>query len=231
MTLFFSIGWWCTHSACHRAGDSFAYFTVLTYWGLAFYFLVAAIHTGVYAATGRPLLDRLPRPLQALHSLFYSTIVTFPFIVTIVFWAILYEDPWFPRPFDAWRNVSQHALNAGLALFEVIFARTIPPPWVHLVWLIFILLLYLALAFVNHANTGEYVYSFLDYEWAGGRGLVAAYILGIAVGIVIVFVVVWGVIKLRRWVTEDKLGMDGKFARQPSSPRHDTEMNTIGPKA
>lgn len=101
-------------------------------------------------------------------------------------------------------------------------------PWIHLLWLIVILLMYLALAFVKYADTGDYVYSFLDYKEVGGRGLVAAYILGIAVGICIVFCVVWAVIKLRKWVTETKLGWDGKFARQRSSG--DTEMNVMGPK-
>lgn len=232
VTLLFSIAWWCTHSelgGCSNASDSFAFFTVLTYWGLAFYSLVAAIHTGSYAATGRPLLDRFPRPLQALHSLFYTTAITFPFIVTIVYWGVLYEDPWFGLRFDAWRNISQHALNAGYALFEIFIPRTEPPPWIHLLWLIVILLAYLALAFVNLARTGDYVYSFLDYEEVGGRGFVAAYVLGIAAGICIVFAVVWGITWVRRWVTERKMGMDGKFARHPGV-RHDTEMNTMGPK-
>ncbi|KAK0391613.1 hypothetical protein NLU13_1113 [Sarocladium strictum] len=232
VTLFFSIGWWCTHAdlgGCSSAGNSFAFFTVLTYWGLAFYFLVAAIHTGSYAATGRPLLDRFPRPLQALHSLYYTSAVTFPFVVTIVYWGVLYSNPWFSLRFDAWRNVSEHALNSGYALFEIIIPRTNPPLWINLLWLMVILLAYLGLAFVNLARTGKYVYSFLDYQEVGGRGFVAAYVVGIAVGICVVFVVVWALILLRRWVVEKKLGMDGRFAKHPGS-QHDVEMNLMGPK-
>lgn len=37
-------------------------------------------------------LQRWPRALQVLHALLYSTIITFPFIVTIVFWGILNPD-------------------------------------------------------------------------------------------------------------------------------------------
>jgi hypothetical protein len=51
------------------------------------------------------LLEKWPRWLRALHSLFYTTIVTFPFLVTIVYWKILYNGSWFPITFDAWSNV------------------------------------------------------------------------------------------------------------------------------
>ncbi|PNY24920.1 Uncharacterized protein TCAP_05141 [Tolypocladium capitatum] len=231
-TLLFIIGWTCAHAplgGCLAVRQSFSYFTVLTYWGLAFYFLVAALHTLTYALTGRPLLDRFPHPLQALHALFYTSIVTFPFLVTIVYWAILYKNPWFPREFDAWHNVSQHALNSLFALFELVVARTAPPPPVHLVWLIAVLLAYLAVAYITLAAQGFYTYSFLDHDAVGGRGYVAAYIVGIAVGIVVIFGIVYGLIFLRRWVTETKLGMEGRFASQPVRG-DDAEMNTIGRK-
>lgn len=231
-TLFFIIGWTCAHASlggCLVVRQSFSYFTVLTYWGLAFYFLAAALHTLAYALTGRPLLDRLPRPLQALHALFYTSVVTFPFLVTVVYWAVLYEAPWFPREFDAWHNVSQHALNSLFALFELVVPRTAPPPPVHVVWLLALLLGYLAVAYITLADQHFYTYSFLDHDAVGGRGYVAAYVVGIAVGIVVIFGVVYALIFLRRWVTETKLGMEGKFAAQPT-PGDDVEMNTMGHK-
>lgn len=226
VTRFFIIGWTCTHEelgGCTDVGRSFSYFTILTFWGLAFYFAVAACHTLTYALTGRALVDRFPRPLQALHSLFYSTIVTYPILVTIVYWVVLYDGPWFPVQFTAWSNVTQHGLNSLFALFEIVIPRTNPMPWVHIPWLIFILALYLGLAYLTVATQGFYVYGFLDHDDVGGRGIVAAYIFGIAVGIVIIFVIVWFLIWLRRWVTETKLGMDGKFAEQPRN--QDVEMN------
>lgn len=60
----------------------FSYFTSLTYFGLAFYFLFAAIHTATYWLTGNPLLARWPKFLQTMHSIYYSTITTYPFLVT-----------------------------------------------------------------------------------------------------------------------------------------------------
>ncbi|KYK57614.1 uncharacterized protein DCS_04625 [Drechmeria coniospora] len=228
-TLFFTLGWTCEHDelgGCVAAARSFSYFTVLTYWGLAFYFFVAALHTFTYASTSRPLLDRFPRPLQALHALFYTTIVTLPFLVTVVFWAVIYDGPWFPIPFNAWRNVSQHDLNA---LFELVFARTDPPLLIHLLWLIAILLAYLGVAFITLADKGFYVYSFLDREKVGSRGHVAAYVFAIAIAIVVVFFVVYVLIWLRRWVTETKLGLNGKFARPQTYDEH-AEMSTMGAK-
>lgn len=86
-------------------GRSFSFFTELTYWGLAFYTLVAGCHTLIYALRGRCWLDSWPRFLQALHTLFYTTVITFPFLVTIVYWALLYDGSWFSNSLDQWRDV------------------------------------------------------------------------------------------------------------------------------
>lgn len=228
MTRFFIIAWSCTHDelgGCKDVRQSFSYFTILTFWGLGFYFLVAAIHTLTYAIRGRPLLDRFPRPLQALHSLFYTTVITFPFLVTIVYWVVLYENPWFTSEFKAWSNVSQHGLNSLFALFEIFIPRTNPPLWIHIVWLVLILAGYLGIAYITVADQGFYTYNFLDHDEIGGRGIVAAYVMGILVGTIIVFCIVWGIIWVRKWLTEKKLGMEGKFAHH--SRKSDTEMAVL----
>ncbi|EAQ92655.1 hypothetical protein CHGG_00890 [Chaetomium globosum CBS 148.51] len=212
-TLIFVLAWQCAQAetGCAASQASFSFFTSLTYWGLGFYFLVAAIHTFTYARTGAALLDRFPRPLQALHSAFYTTVVVYPFIVTIVYWGVLFSGPWFAEVYSGWSNVSQHALNSAFALFELTIPRTDPPPPLHMLWLILVLALYLAVAYITHADKGFYPYSFLD---PGEQGpLVAAYVFGIAVGCLIVFGVVWGLIWLRRYVTETRLGKQGKFAK------------------
>jgi hypothetical protein len=87
-------------------------------------------------------------------------------------------------------------------------------PLVHMLWLILVLAMYLALAYIAHARWGFYPYSFLDPEKQ--HGFVAAYVFGIAIGSLIVFGVVYGLIALRKWVTETKLGKHGKFSNQPS---------------
>ena len=104
-TIFFIFGWQGTHGLTEENEGELSYFTSLTFWGLAFYFLFSTIHTFLYVRRGSAPLDHWPRPLQALHGVFYTTIVTFPFLVTIVFWAILYGGAWFPVEFEAWSNV------------------------------------------------------------------------------------------------------------------------------
>jgi hypothetical protein len=106
LVLFFCLGWEGTHSGFAPIGELFSYFTDLTYWGLAFYFVVSATHTFIYARSGRQILQSWPRPLQALHVLFYTTITTFPFLVTIVYWGILYDG--FDSKFERWSNVRKH---------------------------------------------------------------------------------------------------------------------------
>lgn len=164
-----------------------------------------------YVLTGRPLLDRFPRPLQALHAFYYTTVTTYPFIVTAVYWGIIYPGVWFQHEFDAFSNVSEHGLNSFFALFEIVVPRTPTPPWIHAWWLVFVLALYLSLAYVTYYTKHFYPYTFLNIQ-AQGSALTAGYICGIAVGAVILFSIVRGVLWLRLFVTERKAGLDGRFA-------------------
>lgn len=187
---------------------------MLTYWGLAFYNLTAALHTLTYARSGgaATLLDRLPRPLQALHAFYHTTVTTYPFIVTAVYWGVLYGGGWFGHDvFAAWSNTSQHALNSGFALFEILLTRAPPAPWVHAPWLVVVLALYLSLAYLTHYTKGFYTYSFLDIQ-AQGSAITAAWIVAIAVAGVVVYCVVRGLVVVRLWLTESVAGLDGKFA-------------------
>ncbi|MCJ1252607.1 hypothetical protein MMC24_000413 [Lignoscripta atroalba] len=222
VTIFFIFGWNGSHSNSLASRRSFSYFTVLTYWGLAFYFLVSGLHTFSYARHGTSWLQRWPRPLQAAHGIYYSTVVTYPILVTIVFWVILYSGPWFPVEFDAWHNISQHALNSFYCLFEILIPRTSPPPPFHVVCLVLILALYLALAYLTHATQGFYPYNFLDP--GNGSGKTAGYILGILAAVLVIFGLVWLMLWLRRWLTEKVLGMGGKFSRRGARRFEDMEM-------
>src|SRR5204863_3311230 len=96
-------------------------------------------------------------------------------------------------------------MNSGFALFEIIIPRTSTPPFLHLPCLIFILLLYLSLAYLTHATQGFYTYSFLNPN--KGKGRVAAYVFGILAAIIVIFLIVWCLIWVRKWLTEKKLRM------------------------
>ncbi|KAI2616045.1 hypothetical protein GGR54DRAFT_610945 [Hypoxylon sp. NC1633] len=229
-TLLLNIGYQCAHEelgGCQASRDGFSYFTSLAYWGLAFYLLTATVHTFSYARYGHPLLSTLPRPLQALHALFYSSVTSFPFLVTIVYWGLLYPygRAWFPSAWLGWSNVSEHGLNSLFALLEVLVPRTAPQPWVHALWLVVLLALYLALAYVTRATKGFYTYEFLDPTATGS--LVAAYVFGIGAAVVIIFAIVRGLVWVRCWVTEDKLGLRGKFAA-PVARAGDVEEHDLG---
>lgn len=117
-------------------------------------------------------------------------------------------------------QISQHALNSVLALFEILIPRTDPPPLVHLLFLLVILALYLALAYITVAAQGFYTYSFLDP--GRGKGRVVGYALGILVAICVIYGVVWGLIWTRRRVTETAWGMSGKLS--PKARREDEDM-------
>lgn len=225
--------------ATHHPGSvhlSFSYFTILTYWGLAFYFLVASIHTFTYALHGgTPLLNRFPRPLQAFHYLFWSSITTYPFLVTIVYWGVLYSG--FTTRFELWSNVSEHGLNSSFALFELLLTRINPAPWIHLLWLVIILACYCGLAYLTHATKGVYVYDFLNpapkhevngvnVGGVGSQGVVAGYVFGIAAGICILFCVSKGIATLRKWVTETKMDRKGKFYAGREMGMGEVELET-----
>ena len=112
---------------------------------------------------------------------------------------------------ERWSNTSQHALNTVFSAFEIFTTRTLPPPPLHLLLLIIILALYLALAYLTQATEGFYPYTFLDTS--KGSGKVATYAFGILAATIVIFGVVWCIICLRRWSTETKLGMEGKFVK------------------
>ncbi|KAL8734206.1 MAG: hypothetical protein Q9166_001692 [cf. Caloplaca sp. 2 TL-2023] len=115
---------------------------------------------------------------------------------------------------------SQHALNTVFAAFEIFLTRTSPPPPAHFPFLVILLALYLALAYLTHATAGFYPYLFLDPS--KGSGKLAGYILGILAAACVIIGIVCAVIWIRKWLTESKFGMHGKFAK-PTGVR-DEEM-------
>ncbi|KAF8153422.1 hypothetical protein B0H34DRAFT_663051 [Crassisporium funariophilum] len=186
----------------------FSYFTYLSYIGLCAYYCAATTQTLAYAfgwrrsgaGAGYPL-QRWSRILQALHVILQATVVTFPILVTIVFWGLLSDPSTFESTFSAWSNISVHALNTLLALFEIIFTNSPPAPWLTLPICVLCLAGYLGVAYITHDTQGFYTYSFLNPQKQGAK--LAAYIVGIAVAEIIVFCLVRGVVVLRqRWATK-----------------------------
>ncbi|KAI6032711.1 hypothetical protein F5J12DRAFT_796039 [Pisolithus orientalis] len=158
-------------------------------------------------------LQKWPRPLQLMHVLLYTSIVVYPIIVTIVFWALLSSPQTLMGTYNAWANISRHILNSAFAVFEITCTNVPPLPWSHIGPVFIVIALYLGVAYITRATQGFYTYSFLDPGSHPGR--VAAYIFGIAVGYCIVFAVVKGIITLRcrlarrRWESKEDAGRPG----------------------
>ncbi|KAF8901355.1 hypothetical protein CPB84DRAFT_1777647 [Gymnopilus junonius] len=185
----------------------FSYFTNLTYVGICAYFWASGVQTLVYAQnlkSGKKayLLQGWPRAFRYLHVRLLTTVITYPILVTIVYWALLSDPSTLASVYSSWSNISKHALNSVFALFEIICTDVPTMPWLDLLITIVILGGYLGIAYITHATQGFYTYEFLDPQKEGK--ILAAYIVGIAVGQVVVFLLVQGALSLRQRYTANK---------------------------
>ncbi|KAJ4989066.1 hypothetical protein SVAN01_05504 [Stagonosporopsis vannaccii] len=186
-------------------GQSFSFFTYLTFWSLGFYFLVASVHTFMFAFKAHTWLHNWPKPLQLMHSLYYSCVTSMPFLVTIVFWGTM-NSGWPPGRFEQWMNLSVHGLNSVFAIVEILLPATEAPPVSHLSVVLLILSVYLGLAYLTRYTQGFYVYEWLNP--AHGTVSIVLHVLGYAAGIIAIFFLVSGAIRVRNM-----------FAHSLSEPR------------
>ncbi|KAI5798794.1 hypothetical protein EDC01DRAFT_15741 [Geopyxis carbonaria] len=212
---------WGSLNNPQRVQRHWSYFTNITYWSLGFYFLFAGVHGMIYASKGYAPLKRWPKLLQVAHGVLYSTVITFPFLVTVVYWVILAPDESpFTSRFNTWSNISVHAMNSIWAFSEIVIPSTEQPSWGYLPFLIIFLALYLALAYVTHATQGFYTYGFLDPN--NGSATLCAYVFGIMAAIIVLFIAVWLLIWLRKWVCESVFNMPGKTYNSKNSREEST---------
>ncbi|SMR54155.1 unnamed protein product [Zymoseptoria tritici ST99CH_3D1] len=206
-------------------GRSFSYLTFITYRSLAFYFSVSAWHTFTYAFNlrrGRPesishLHDSFPRSLQLAHAIWHTAITTLPFLVTLVFWSMMYAKPESPSSaFVVWINVSVHGLNSFFASGEIVFSATKPPPFFsHLLIVKIILALYLGLAYVTRFTQGFYPYPWMItlFGWQG----IVAHVFAYGGGMTVIYALVWGA----KWLRE-RIVAGGRARREANA--HNWQM-------
>jgi hypothetical protein len=168
-------------------GQSFSFFTYLTFWSLGFYFLVSSVHTYMDTFRKRAWLHTWPKPLQLAHSLFYSSITSFSFLVGIVFWGTM-NSGWPAGRFEQWINISVHGLNSVFAIVEIILPATAAPPITHLSMVLLILSKYLGLAYLMGWTQDIYVYEWMNP--APGTVSIVPHVLGYAGGMLAIFVIV-----------------------------------------
>lgn len=104
----------------------------------------------------------------------------------------------------------------------MIFPRTEPIPFLSIVPVVMLLALYLALAYVTFYTQGFYTYDFLDLR-KNSSGIVAAYIVGVLVAVIVIFLIVKYLILLRVWVTEKKMGKTGRNSNRGTVRMADQE--------
>jgi hypothetical protein len=182
-----NIGSYTIQQSDAAIGQSFSFFTYLTFWSLGFYFLVASVHTFMYAFRQRSWLHSWPRILQLAHSLYYSSVTSFPFLVTIVFWGTM-NSGWPAGRFEQWINISVHGLNSVFAVFEIVLSATEAPPVTHLSVVLLVLTVYLGLAYLTRYTQGFYVYEWMNP--AHGAVSVILHVLGYAGGMIAIFFIV-----------------------------------------
>lgn len=213
-------------------GRSFSFFTWLCFWSQAFYFLVSSIHTFCFAGYHRTWLhDKFPKPLQLAHSLWYTTIITFPFLVSTMFWATMYAGPWPKGHYEQWLNLSAHGLNSLFTLFEIVFPATKRPPVSHLAVVLLIMSLYLGLSYLTKATQGFYVYEWMNPKH--GSVSIVLHVVGYAGGACTIFVLmslaIWlrlRLCSLRIEGVEEKARAETWVAEIPVDKRH-SEMKVV----
>ncbi|TFK26014.1 hypothetical protein FA15DRAFT_315263 [Coprinopsis marcescibilis] len=186
----------------------FAYFTNLSFTGITAYLFAAGFQTLFYAfrwrrngaGAGYPLQQSWPRILQALHVLLYATVVTFPIIITVFYWSVLDSSQALSTPRSAWNGITVHILNAVFTVCEILFTNSPPVPWIAMPITVLLLGSYCGLAYVVHAAAGYYPYPFLDPS--SSKALLPAYVVGLAVGNCIVFVLVHFLAVLRHKIAK-----------------------------
>ena len=189
-----NIGSYTIHQNDLAIGESFSFFTYLTFWSLGFYFLFSSVHTFMYAFRQQTWLHRWPRPLQLAHSLYYSTVTSFPFLVTIVFWGTM-NSGWPAGRFEQWINISVHGLNSVFAILEIVLTATNPPPWTHLSIVLAVLSTYLGLAYLTRHTQGFYVYEWMNP--AHGKWSIVLHIAAYAGAMTALFILARFAIMLR----------------------------------
>ncbi|KZM26705.1 uncharacterized protein EKO05_0008813 [Ascochyta rabiei] len=199
----------------HAIGQSFSFFTFLTFWSLGFYFLVSSLHTFMFAFRNRTWLHDWPKILRLMHSVYYSCVTSMPFLVTIVFWGTM-NSGWPAGRFEQWMNLSVHGLNSVFAIVEIVLSATKAPPFSYLSIVLLLLSAYLGLAYLTRYTQGFYVYEWMNP--AHGNVSIILHVLGYAAGMITIFFLVSSTIRLRNML-----------ARQLSQ-RRDTDIQEKGVK-
>ncbi|KAJ2787379.1 hypothetical protein GGI15_000743 [Coemansia interrupta] len=189
----------------------FVYFTYLSHTGLLFYLLASVFHTiHLRRHCDGSSFTRIPHVLQLMHWLLFASALLFSTVVSIMFWTMIYRADEY-HGVRRWVNASVHGTNVGIMWVDTLVgAMVFCPHWSHPVVLALVVALYLALAYINEAVNGWFTYDFINYK--EHRALEAPILLGVLLGIVLLYYVMYGVHILLDRYLPPKFASDRRYA-------------------
>ena len=160
---------------------SFRFFTDLGWLGITLYFTLAMIP-----------LDRI----QPLYHYLKATVLTFPWIVTLVFWSLLYQDFLGANLLGRFFLGAPHSLNLILILTELVFGND-RLERNEVVYPLVTIYLYLAYSAVWKVTGTPWPYSFMDDLFASEWWIIVLTFFGLSVAVGIAFSLSYGLIHCR----------------------------------
>ncbi|KAH8594265.1 hypothetical protein B0O99DRAFT_652847 [Bisporella sp. PMI_857] len=131
---------------------------------------------------------------RIFFSIFHTSTVTYPFVVTFIYWAILVPQKKTLIPAGetfqhGWHTgfylLHKYCINVLLAIIEVFFLSSITrqyPIWAHVNGLIVVSLIYVGWAFIGRYTVGRFTYYMFDHRLVGWEYVITAIVIFIALG-------------------------------------------------
>ncbi|KAJ3063679.1 hypothetical protein HDU98_000528 [Podochytrium sp. JEL0797] len=162
----------------------YGYFTNWTILGINIY-LASAIFNGFRFALQPETIGNIrfrPTAIRWINWILYMLPATTAYIVTIVYWAMIFPTASHETAFLMWLTISQHAANSIIVITELVLGR-VPLVYAHLTVFLLVAFSYLAITQIFYLQTKIWAYNFLNTS----APMAWAYYVGVGVFFVIVF--------------------------------------------
>ncbi|CAO3565892.1 unnamed protein product [Mortierella alpina] len=176
-----------------------SFFTNISFCALIAYFVWSGIWSVQYSRLAEKdrstwIKERTNR-WGIVYWILYGSSAVFHIVVPLVYWTFLRPHQKPHTGVYEWATVSEHSMDGFFMIVEVICTR-MKMDVRHLPFTLLFMALYLLVTFVHWWSTGLWVYSFLDYITQGWTKT-GVYYIGVTVGLVVVYLVVWKLQDLR----------------------------------
>ncbi|KAJ3063677.1 hypothetical protein HDU98_000526 [Podochytrium sp. JEL0797] len=165
----------------------YGYFTDWTMLGINMYLISAIINGIIYIANPTNITKFKARPIlvRYINWVLYLIPATCAYIVSIIFWSLVFATVDHSTNYLLWKLCSQHAGNSIIMLTELFLGR-VPLAYALLPPFLTVSLAYVCITEIFHLETGIWAYDFLNtsapFAWA--------YYVGATVFFILVFFIV-----------------------------------------